>query len=299
MWAGGRTQERRTRRRTTAGLGFALTVLVVLAACGTGSSSNLPIDSRPAAPGTAAASTAPAPVGGTSGSQTTTPAVQFATLPPGSTLPSEASCAARVRQVPEIRETNTRYNETKGHPTAADPTWPLFARVTGDFTGTTDEIIQWAACKWGIDEDVVRAQAAKETYWQQTYLGDFGTDPTRCAPGHPIGADGERGKCPESIGMMQTRAPYLKSTIADAAASTAYNLDLSYAIWRSCYEGQEQWLNTVEHGATYQAGDLWGCVGRWYAGRWHTSDADTYSKAVRDYFDEKIWKTRSFINYRP
>jgi hypothetical protein len=41
--------------------------------------------------------------------------------------------------------------------------WPI--RVTavppakGDDEGTTDEIIQWAACKWGIDTDVVRAQA--------------------------------------------------------------------------------------------------------------------------------------------
>ena len=48
---------------------------------------------------------------------------------------------------------------------------------------STDEILQWAACKWGIDEDIVRAQAAKETYWTQDHLGDFGTDPARCVPG--------------------------------------------------------------------------------------------------------------------
>ena len=104
-----------------------------------------------------------------------------------------------------MRPSNEPFNQTRGHPTAADPGYPRFARVTGAFTGTTDEIIQWAACKWGIDEDVVRAQAAKETYWTQDHLGDFGTDPTHCVPGHPIGADGEAGKCPESIGMMQTR----------------------------------------------------------------------------------------------
>ena len=65
--------------------------------------------------------------------------------------------------------------------------------MTGNFTGTTDEIIQWTACKWGIDEDVVRAQAAKETYWFQKNVGDFSADPTRCVPGHPIGADGQPG----------------------------------------------------------------------------------------------------------
>jgi autotransporter family porin len=36
-------------------------------------------------------------------------------------------------------------------------------RVTGNFTGTTDEIIQWAAHKWGIDEDVVRSVATAES----------------------------------------------------------------------------------------------------------------------------------------
>ena len=47
-------------------------------------------------------------------------------------------------------------------------------RVTGNFTGTTDEIIQWVACKWGVDEDAVRAQIIKESYWYQSNVGDNG-----------------------------------------------------------------------------------------------------------------------------
>jgi soluble lytic murein transglycosylase-like protein len=31
------------------------------------------------------------------------------------------------------------------------------------FRGTTDEIIRWAAWKWGIDEDLLRAVAARES----------------------------------------------------------------------------------------------------------------------------------------
>ena len=42
------------------------------------------------------------------------------------------------------------------------------ARVTGNFTGTTAEIIQWAACKWGIDEDTMRAAAVQESYWHMS-----------------------------------------------------------------------------------------------------------------------------------
>jgi autotransporter family porin len=37
--------------------------------------------------------------------------------------------------------------------------------VTGHFTGTTDEILQWGAYKWGFDPDLVRANAVDESRW--------------------------------------------------------------------------------------------------------------------------------------
>ena len=62
---------------------------------------------------------------------------------------------------------NATYNATRGNQTlpnnflSGDPRVnTLTARVTGNFSGSTDEILQWAACKWGVDEDMVRAQAA-------------------------------------------------------------------------------------------------------------------------------------------
>ena len=32
-------------------------------------------------------------------------------------------------------------------------------RIDGNFQGTTDEIIQWAACKWGWSDELIRAEA--------------------------------------------------------------------------------------------------------------------------------------------
>ena len=73
-------------------------------------------------------------------------------------------CAERVHYSPwEPRPENFTANRRT-------PTWPVSVRthpdfnstyqakfrprINGDFTGTTDEIIQWASCKWGIsDED--------------------------------------------------------------------------------------------------------------------------------------------------
>lgn len=224
-----------------------------------------------------------------------------ATLPPGSALPSDATCSSRVVKTPEVRPQNASQNATAGHNKGLSGTYK--ARVTGAYTGTTDEILQWTACKWGIDPDIVRAQAAKESYWVQANKGDYGTDAANCAPGHGLSVDGTAGQCPESFGILQVRYPYHGPPAGlpswpEAETSTAYNADYTYAQWRVCYEGELGWLNSVEHTGTYAAGDLWGCVGTWFAGRWKTDPANTYIQEVQDYLSQKIWTTQSFINYR-
>src|SRR5215468_6456702 len=95
----------------------------------------------------------------------------FTTLPPGSALPSDAECAARVRRSsweprPENEVANhTNVYEQGGRLKGSDLRRSGYEqRVTGNFTGTTDEIIQWGACKWGIDENIIRAQAVRESY---------------------------------------------------------------------------------------------------------------------------------------
>jgi autotransporter family porin len=168
------------------------------------------------------------------------------------------------------------------------------ARVDGAFTGTTQQVLRWAGCKWGIDEDIVYAQAAKESWWRQTAEGDWGSDPTQCAPGHGLGVDGRAGQCPESFGILQNRYATERSSWPGIGSSTAMNADTAYAIWRTCFEGYELWLNTVDRGAPYGAGDPWGCVGRWFAGRWHTGPADQYIAGVQAYLRQRIWDQRDF-----
>lgn len=218
------------------------------------------------------------------------PGGKFTTLPVGSALPSDAQCAAAVRDAAEVRPQNAAYNAKAWSSTSSN--WP---RATGSFTGTTDELIQWVACKWGIDEDVVRAQVAKESWWKQTSFGDWGTDPNHCAPGHAIGADGRAGECPESVGLMQVRTWLFEGGELGSVQSSSYNLDVSYAVWRDCFEGKETWLNDVERGKQYAAGDMWGCLGRWFTGRWYTPPAYGYIAAVQDYLNDRVWEEDYFI----
>jgi hypothetical protein len=222
---------------------------------------------------------------------------RFRTLPPGSQLPTDASCAARVRPASEIRPSNAPYNSTRGTQDDLTGPYPPFSRVDGNFTGSTDEIIQWTACKWGIDEDIVRAQAVVESWWHQQALGDWTSNAAVCAPNHPIGSDPTHpGLCPESVGLLQVRYQYWSTGFNDVETSTAYNSDYAYAAWRSCYEGLETWLNTVDRGGTYGPGDAWGCLGVWYAGRWHTSAADGYISNVKNVDRQRVWTKPSFRN---
>jgi len=233
-------------------------------------------------------------------------APKFRTLPPGARLPSGAQCARWVRATPapkEVRPSNRVPNHRGGQHVGAgflafdgQAAIRLSRRIDGDFTGTTQQILRWAACKWGIDQDMVFAQAAIESWWRQSTLGDWGSDASACPPGHGPGADGRPDLCPQSYGILQNRYPYEKLSWPGIARSTAMNADTAYAIWRACYDGYETWLNTVPHGSRYHAGDSWGCAGRWFAGRWRTSAADGYIRAVRKYMAERIWLTPNFRN---
>ena len=198
--------------------------------------------------------------------------------PVGSPVLSDSEAAARVRRSSwEPRPENATANRTV--PTAAEISWfralrpePFMNRVTGNFTGTTDEIIQWAAHKWGIDEDVVRSVATAESWWRMSAVGDNG----------------------ESHGLMQVRFKYHPGT-EPAARSTAFNVDYWGAVQRYYYEGHGTWLNTAGgNGATYAAGDFWGSIGTWYSGRWRDAGALGYIDKIAQDTADKPWEQAGF-----
>ena len=215
---------------------------------------------------------------------------RFTTLPPGSALPDEAECAARVRRSSwEPRPENHVANQTnvyaRGGRLSGNALYGYGQRVTGNFTGTTDEIIQWGACKWGIDEDIVRAQAVRESYWVQSTLGD-------CRGGTIPDTNG----C-QSVGLLQVKGanlpPTHQGTWPYAYQSTAFNVDYTYAVWRACYEGKEDWLEN-----DYGPGDPWGCIGRWYSGTWYGSSkqgtSQEYIRRVKDILANRVWLSPDF-----
>jgi autotransporter family porin len=221
------------------------------------------------------------------------PSQKFVTLPPGSALPSNQECATRVRRSSwEPRPQNAQANNTK--PTSSqlaalvpwtrnstgmdDRADALRRRIDGNFTGTTDEIIQWAACKWGFDEDIVRAVAVQESWWRQSNQGDYNPSTGQY----------------ESYGLLQVRAPYHRVTFPASRDSTPFNVDYTLAYRRSCYEGYMLWLHDVQPGAGYRAGDEWGCVGLWFDGRWKTAAANSYVSSVQGHLSRRTWAQPGF-----
>jgi autotransporter family porin len=226
---------------------------------------------------------------------------RFDTLPPGWALPSSEECAARVRRSPwEPRPENTYANGAWGVAGAFLPPWAnndvqaneyMRPRIDGAFSGTTDEILQWGACKWGLDEDVVRAMAVQESRWRQSMTGDPTSDAGRCQ------AIGLSVPCHQSYGLLQVKTTIHPGTWPYARDSTAFNVDYALAVLRNCFEGYELWLGQripLAGYSSYQAGDLWGCLGRWFSGGWHDQSAVDYIAKVRRHFDERTWTSAGF-----
>lgn len=228
------------------------------------------------------------------------------TLAPGATLPGESDCAARVRRSSwEPRPDNTAANHSV--PTAQQlagiaPWGPgigfnpkadaLRKQITGNFTGTTDEILQWAACKWGIDVNIVRAEAIVESSWRQSFQGDWTTDRSLCPPTTWNGQG-----CFQSYGILQIKYIYNLTAWPMSRDDTAFNAEYVYALVRACYEGWMTYLSgrtPVRGYPRYHAGDIWGCIGRWYSGGWYDQDAIRYINSVQAKFSGKAWMQPGF-----
>jgi hypothetical protein len=323
-------------------------------------------------PSRATATPTPAPTHSPTTSAAPPAAGYFGLRPVGSwsSLPSDAQCAAQVHYSAwEPRPENSQQNSTRPAPGAMaasfasrprneggtyNPLWDswLLKRVDGQFTGTTDDIFQWAACKWGLPDNLIRATAVEESTWFEylhypadaSYGGggggscywDYGCgdafsspttastvycngiatqgllsseihnyqkDPVTSAGGYPWTPTS--GMCPKTfsiLGVMSWddpawQAPYpaypgnQNGTFPYTRDSTAAAADYFGAYIRGCYEGWETWLTTT-------AGDLWGCVGSWYSGDWHSSAANTYIGHVQTNENTTIWLTPSFDDSR-
>jgi hypothetical protein len=267
------------------------------------------------------------------------PGGYFHLASPGSwrSLPSGDTCKGRIHASTwEPRPDNHKRNHVMPDPAAvraalaarpravgnaSDTRWDtwLLPRVDGQFTGTTDEIFQWAACKWGLPDNLLRAIAVNESTWYQylTYpsgraVPKYGSGDVFSAAsaasraycrfvarfGYDYQRDLGSGICPQTfsiVGLKSWQDPAWgrwpdnqNGAFPFNRDSTAFAVDYLAGHLRGCYEGWQFWLEGSGTG-NYAAGDLWGCVGTWYAGAWYTGEAKSYIARVRQFLHSRRW----------
>jgi hypothetical protein len=277
------------------------------------------------------------------------PGGYFSLLPAGqwTSLPSGTACSGLVHASTwEPRPDNYKRNHVMPDPAGVhdslarrpravggsyDARWDtwLLPRVDGQFTGTTDEILQWGACKWGLPDDLVRAIAVRESTWYQyeTYpsgrcvihysCGDMFSAATTASTaycqavagdGYDYQLDFGAGICPKTfsiVGVMDWQDPEWgrypenqNGTFPFNRDSTAFAVDYLGAELRGCLEGWESWLKGTGTG-TYAAGRLWGCVGAWFAGDWHSTAADGYISRVKRAMRTHPWLDPTWPDNKP
>lgn len=195
--------------------------------------------------------------------------------PPSRVLLGDREAASRVtRSTRGPRSANREPNQRV--PTAAELArfrrasrgQGVATRVTGRFTGTTEEIVEWAAHKWGFDPDLLKAQAMTESSWDQRAVGDEGL----------------------SFGLMQIKRTKWRGSHPLSEISTAFNVDLAAAILRQAYDGRATWYGPEG----YSSGDLWGSLGSYYSGAWRDAAGREYVQRVWRHLADRPWTEPDF-----
>ena len=204
---------------------------------------------------------------------------RFDTAPVGTAFPPDGRCEQLVRRGFEPRPENAAANATEPPAGFSLPDWPagnplvnarIRPRIGGHFTGTTDEILQWAACRWGLDEDLVRAYALVLTGWRQTHSSSG------------------------SLGIFGINPQFAGGTQDWAGRSTPFNADYVIGWWRACYEGYWTWIEDPQPGSGYAPGDALGCLGMWWSGRWYDQTARDFIGRLEMARQERKWRDGSF-----
>jgi hypothetical protein len=177
---------------------------------------------------------------------------------------------------PELRPSNATANQTPGRPADASTSpypmpagfEPYFAKIDGrGCLGTTEQILEWAAQKWGLDQlgyaDLAKAMAVKESWWDVGIVGDAG----------------------QSFGILQVKdgpVGYWPDG-RYAATSTAFGADYAMAIVRFHYDGNS-WLGAGTRG------NLRNAVGAYFCGCGYDG-AGAYATKVWEYLNARPWKS--------
>jgi hypothetical protein len=209
-------------------------------------------------------------------------------VPSGENRPQNVKMNAKAPTAAELHAFRTA-RDAHGRTPAAY--YPGFAFVTGAAAQyglrSTDDLIEWAAYKWGIPEDFVRAQMYVESRWSMLQKGDRRDWPMPVSDLYPAPAVIDADSVWESLGIAQLRwrhtIPWNPGIEPLRWQSTGFALDYSQALIRYYYDGHCDWC-----GDGYRPGDADGAYRAYVSGSW--TQGQWYADEVRRDAASKPWQ---------
>lgn len=212
--------------------------------------------------------------------------------PPNDYVPTAGQIAAvrraRTQAGQSILAFNPYYADVDGHDGLRHP--------------STDDLIQWAAHKWGIPEDWLRAEYAHESWWNQYMLYDDTPVPAAWEARYPSQArlQGTHDVL-QSMGIAQVRwspdGALNAGTEPLRWLSTAFNIDWQAATLRFYYDNPSG-SRSAWNDPSYQPCQKWQSIGGWYRPYpWGNADQRSYVAAVQALLAQRVWSTASFVGW--
>lgn len=169
---------------------------------------------------------------------------------------------------------------------------------------STDDLIQWAAHKWGIPEDWLRAEYVHESYWNQFMLGDATPVSATAYGRYPT-----QSRIPQSSSVYQSLGITQVRWVPDQSLhwgteplrwlSTAFNIDYQAATVRFYYDNP-QGTRTSWNDASYRPCQQWSSVGAWFSPYpWGNSGQAVYAQAVQQILADRDWTSSDFLQWTP
>ena len=253
---------------------------------------------------------------------------------------SDAAAAALVHNVQADSATRAAANATPNNyvPTASDlapltsetndqgqtcvQANPYCAYVTGNFAAggylsnpNTDQLIQWAAIKWGMPPDWYRAEYVHESDWYQ-WLPGSASSPLICTncDGNSCGdltTVGSPSNYPalsrisstqvcQSLGIAQVRWDHPDGNEDQIGSepgrwkSTAFNIDFALARIRFYFDNPNG-LRAAWGDSSYVACQNWNSLGAWFLPYpWGNSGQTGYVTTIQGILSNRTWAQPGF-----
>jgi hypothetical protein len=169
---------------------------------------------------------------------------------------------------------------------------------------STDDLIQWAAHKWGIPEDWLRAEYVQESYWNSFQLGDEAAVKPAWYRQYPLQA-----RLPRRLSVLQSMGLTQVKWIPDGSVgpgseplrweSTAFNVDYQAATVRFYYD-DPQGRRSAWGDSQYAPCQPWNSIGGWFEPYpWGNRGQEQYIRSVQQHLGDEDWTRAHFVGWTP